>query len=131
MKRYFKQYFNIFVAPKKSLGTIIASKEDEDTIKEGLKLLKTILPRSAFYNKGQEAGPTIFTKCFEKCLQALWRWLSTELGTRAGKFSSRWAASRPLVSLNFHTHFFHNNFQPAGSISSSRLAKFGYAFFVH
>ena len=74
-EKVFKAVFQHFCGSTKKLGTIIASKEDEDTIKEGLKLLKTILPRSAFYNKGQEAGPTIFTKCFEKCLQALWRWL--------------------------------------------------------
>ena len=78
------------------LGCIIATKEDEKTINEGLMLLKSIMPRNAFYKKGPEAGPTLFItdddkaernalkavwnhaillQCQFHFLQALWRWL--------------------------------------------------------
>ncbi|XP_071511719.1 uncharacterized protein [Diadema antillarum] len=77
------------------LGVIITSNEQEQTITEGLELLKTILPTDAFGGNGNE-GPavfitddclserkalhTVFPKstlllCTFHLLQSVWRWL--------------------------------------------------------
>ena len=77
------------------LGVIITSNEQEQTITEGLELLKTILPTGAFGGNGDE-GPAVFITddcsserkalhsvfpkstlllCTFHLLQAVWRWL--------------------------------------------------------
>ena len=41
------------------LTTIVTSREDEKTILHGLKMMKTMLPKDAFYGRGPELGPTL------------------------------------------------------------------------
>lgn len=76
------------------LGTILTSKEDENTVKAGFDLYKSILPPDAFFHRG-EKGPKIamtddskaeqnalqevwqditLLLCVFHLLQALWRW---------------------------------------------------------
>ena len=41
------------------LATIITTREDEKTILHGLRMLKKMLPKDAFYGRGPDLGPTL------------------------------------------------------------------------
>ena len=76
------------------LGSVICSRENEETVRAGFDLLKTLLPPKAFFGRGDQ-GPKIFMTddsqaeqnslrfvwpssmlllCIFHLLQALWRW---------------------------------------------------------
>ena len=78
------------------LGTLIVSREDEDTLDSALALYESILPEKAFFGRGIKVGPKIFMTddataernallkkwpdatlllCVFHLLQAFWRWL--------------------------------------------------------
>ena len=78
------------------LATLVTTREDADTLKFGLELLKTVLPPYAFYGRGPSLGPVlaitddsdseqsallsawpqiIVLLCQFHLLQALWQWL--------------------------------------------------------
>ena len=78
------------------LGTMITSRENEETVQSGLELFKSVLPENAFFHRGPSKGPKIFMTddcaaernaiksvwphavlllCVFHLLQALWRWL--------------------------------------------------------
>ena len=42
------------------VGEILTTREDTDTLRFGLELLKTVLPDGAFYGRGVERGPQLF-----------------------------------------------------------------------
>ena len=77
------------------LGNIITSREDENTLKAGFELYKTLLPIGAFFGRGPNLGPKIamtddcqaeqnalsstwelikLLLCVFHLLQSLWRW---------------------------------------------------------
>ena len=78
------------------VGEILTTREDTDTLRFGLDLLKTVLPGDAFYGRGVETGPQLFMTddsdslrnalngawghaelllCTFHILQAQWNWL--------------------------------------------------------
>ena len=78
------------------VGVIITTREDTDTVRFGLELLKSVLPVYAFYGRGGSLGPQIFMTddsdseraalrktwpgsvlllCVFHVLQAMWTWL--------------------------------------------------------
>ena len=78
------------------LTTMITSREDENTILHGLKMMKTMLPQDAFYGRGPQLGPVLgltddasvernalrkvwplmeLLLCHFHVLQAHWQWL--------------------------------------------------------
>lgn len=95
------------------LGVIITSNEQEQTITEGLQLLKTIFPAGAFGGNGDQ-GPAVFITddctaerkaihsvfpqsslllCTFHVLQAVWRWL--------------WDSKHGIEKLHRQGLFFH------------------------
>ena len=78
------------------VGEILTTREDTETIRFGLELLKSVLPRGAFYGRGVDVGPQLFMTddsdslrsaltgaweqaelllCIFHVLQAIWNWL--------------------------------------------------------
>ena len=42
------------------VAILVTTREDTETIKFGLELLKSVLPSAAFYGRGRELGPRLF-----------------------------------------------------------------------
>ncbi len=58
------------------LGVMITSDEQEDTVRQGLQLLKNVVPVGAFYGRGGEQGPAIvmtdYSSAERNVLQSVW-----------------------------------------------------------
>ena len=59
------------------LGVIIVFDEKQETIKEGLEMLKRVLPTSTFYDRGVHVGPALFmtddSTVEREALQSSWK----------------------------------------------------------
>ena len=69
------------------LGVIIVSDKKQETIKEGLKMLRRVLPTSAFYCRGVHVGPALF--------------MTDDSTAEREALQSGWKPSRLLLSI-FH-----------------------------
>ena len=96
------------------LAEMMTTREDEDTIKFGLEILKTVLPPGAFYGRGRQMGPQVMMTddclaernalssswpncvlllCIFHVLKAVWAWLWE------GKHSIATSDKPPLLNI--------------------------------